>query len=57
VVVAVFFEDRCHLLEAWNFKGFNTKALHLSALQKIGLRFDCVAKKPLDHRERSLQQP
>jgi hypothetical protein len=57
VVVAVFFKDRCHLLDAWNFKGFNTEALHLPALLKIGFRFDCLAKKPLNQRERPLQQP
>ena len=26
VVVAVFFKDRCHLLEAWNFEGLHRGA-------------------------------
>jgi len=34
VVVAVSFKDRCHLLEAWNFEGLNTEALHLPAFAK-----------------------
>ena len=34
VVVAVFFKNRCHLLEAGNFEGLNPEALHLPAFAK-----------------------
>ena len=64
VVVAVFFKDRCHLLEGMEFlkvlrelEELNTEALHLPAFAKDRFRFDGVAKKPLGHRERLSQQP
>ena len=34
VVVAVFFKNRCHLLETGNFEGLNPEALHLPAFAK-----------------------